>query len=151
MKDIDLVGYEILEPRMTPSEQFIWMKSIGFPSVLCHQVKGTTYSAETLSQDLLTYRESSPYEIDGLVVLHDKLYPVNPSGNPKHAFAFKTLLQHDRVETTVLQVDWNASKNGYLKPRLSVEPPTLDGGPLFTPPVLMLNLFKIWELVPVLK
>ena len=127
MKDIDLVGYEILEPRMTPSEQFIWMKSIGFPSALCHQVKGTTYSAETLSQDLLTYRESSPYEIDGLVILHDKLYPVNPSGNPKHAFAFKTLLQHDRVETTVLQVDWNASKNGYLKPRLSVEPVQLDG------------------------
>ena len=127
IKDLDLVCYEVMEPRQKPSDQYIWLRSAGIPTANCHLGQAGKVDADSLSQDLLNYRESSPYEIDGLVVLHDKLYQVNRSGNPKNAFAFKTLLQHDRAETTVMGVEWNASKHGYLKPRLTVQAVKLDG------------------------
>ena len=127
VKDLDLVCYEVMEPRKKPSTQYLWLQSIGFKTAQFHLGEDGHVDADSLSEDLITYRESSPYEIDGLVVLHDKLYPVNKSGNPKNAFAFKTLVQHDRAETTVMGIEWNASKHGYLKPRLTVRPVKLDG------------------------
>ena len=127
VKDLDLVCYEVMEPRQKPSDQYLWLAEAGIKTAQCHIGEAGKVNANSLSEDLLTYRKNSPYEIDGLVVLHDKLYPVNKSGNPKNAFAFKTLLQHDRAETTVMGIEWNASKHGYLKPRLTIQAVRLDG------------------------
>jgi len=64
--------------------------------------------------------------MDGVVVSHDKIYK-RINGNPKHAFAFKMLLTEQSAEAKVVNVEWNASKDGYLKPRVEIEPINLGG------------------------
>ena len=41
---------------------------------------------------------------------------------PDHAFAFKMVLSDQKAEAKVLDVLWTPSKDGYLKPRVQIEP-----------------------------
>lgn len=66
------------------------------------------------------------YEMDGLIVSNDRMYP-RKSGNPEHAFAFKMVLSDQMAEAKVVDVIWTPSKDGYLKPRVQIEPLKLGG------------------------
>ena len=83
-------------------------------------------SNEILSQILVDWRNNYEYEIDGIIVSDDKIYP-RKSGNPEHAFAFKMVLSEQMAESKVIDVIWSPSKNGYLKPRVRIEPVNLSG------------------------
>ena len=47
--------------------------------------------------------------------------------NPEHAFAFKMVLTDQTAEARVVDIIWTPSKDGYLKPRVQIEPVTLGG------------------------
>ena len=81
---------------------------------------------ESLSETLLDWRKSYEYEIDGVIVIDDKVHP-RASGNPDYAFAFKMVISDQIAEAKVVDVIWNASKDGYLKPRVRIEPIRLGG------------------------
>ena len=81
---------------------------------------------EILSNILLDWREKSEYEIDGIIVVDNKIYE-RPNKNPDYAFAFKMIISGQVAETKVLEVIWTASKDGYLKPRIKIEPVELGG------------------------
>jgi NAD-dependent DNA ligase len=49
------------------------------------------------------------------------------AGNPEHAFAFKMALSDQMAEAKVVDVIWTPSKDGYLKPRVQIEPVILCG------------------------
>ena len=49
------------------------------------------------------------------------------SSNPEHSFAFKMVLSEQIAETLVLDVIWNPSKDGYLKPTVQIQPVFLSG------------------------
>jgi NAD-dependent DNA ligase len=85
-----------------------------------------TLSNEMLSTILVDWRKSYAYEIDGVIVIDDKIYP-RTSGNPQHAFAFKMVLSDQIAEAKVVDVLWTPSKDGYLKPRVEIEPIKLGG------------------------
>ena len=72
----------------------------------------------------MKYRNQSNYDIDGIIITHDKIYPRNTSKNPKYSFAFKS--NSLGVLTTVKKIIWNTSKHGYLIPIIEVEPINLD-------------------------
>jgi NAD-dependent DNA ligase len=59
-------------------------------------------------------------------VSDDDIYP-RESGNPEYAFAFKMVLSDQKAEVKVLDVVWSPSKDGYLKPRVRIEPVRLGG------------------------
>jgi NAD-dependent DNA ligase len=59
-------------------------------------------------------------------VTDDKNYS-RKSGNPEHAFAFKMVLSDQIAEAKVVDVIWTPSKDGYLKPRVQIEPINLGG------------------------
>jgi NAD-dependent DNA ligase len=80
-----------------------------------------------LSQHLLERRERSDFEVDGIVCMHDAVHPPKKGKNPSHGFAFKSILTHDEAEVTVTDVEWNASKDGYLKPLVRFNPVALGG------------------------
>jgi NAD-dependent DNA ligase len=84
-------------------------------------------SNESLSELLLEWRSTSKYEIDGVIVANDKIYSRQTSGNPEHAFAFKMVLSDQIAEAIVVNVIWTPSKDGYLKPRVQIEPISLGG------------------------
>jgi NAD-dependent DNA ligase len=75
---------------------------------------------------LLDWRKSYQYEIDGVIVCNDRIYP-RVEGNPDHAFAFKMVMTDQQAEAKVVDVIWTPSKNGVLKPRVRIEPIHLGG------------------------
>ena len=125
IKDIDVIIYEAVSPRGVPSVQLKALKAEGF-HVVPHKV------FETLTeQQLIDYyqerRSKSNHDIDGLVIMQDKKHAANTSGNPDFAVAFKMPTADNEVVAKILEVEWAASKHGYLKPRCRIEPVRLAG------------------------
>jgi DNA ligase (NAD+) len=122
--DIRFVAYEVIVPELSASKQMEYLKTLNVESVL--HVLTNTLSNEMLSNLLVEWRKSYSYEIDGIIVTDDKIYP-RKSGNPEHAFAFKMVLSEQIAEAKVVDVLWTPSKDGYLKPRVQIEPINLGG------------------------
>ena len=132
-KDVDVIMYELVDfNTLTPKKQMNMMKNLGFNVVNYTHLKNDMLSNPKLSEKLLKTllikrRQEAPYEIDGIIVSHNEFYKKNTSGNPKHSFAFKMVFNEQIKETTIKNVEWNASKDGYLKPRINVETINLGG------------------------
>ena len=129
LKYVDFVAYECIHPEVPPLEQMQYLEKIGVKCVLYKKIgDGTKHilSNEFLSALLVEWRDSYQYEIDGIIVAHNKIYS-RKSGNPEHAFAFKMVLSDQIAEAKVLDVLWAASKDGFLKPRIRIEPISLSG------------------------
>jgi len=126
-KDIHFVAYEVIVPTMKPSDQFEYLKKLDIEIVLFEKVDGSNkLTNELLSNLLVDWRKKYVYEIDGVIVSDDKTY-TRKSGNPEHAFAFKMVLSDQVAESKVVDVLWSPSKDGYLKPRIQIEPIKLGG------------------------
>jgi NAD-dependent DNA ligase len=127
MKDIDFVVYEILEPRLRQSEQFELMKKLGIKNVYYEILDKKDLDFEMLDDILIERRTESEYEIDGIIISDDSLQGVNSDGNPDYAFAFKDASEQLTAEVKVIDVEWNISKDGYIKPKLILVPTQLSG------------------------
>jgi NAD-dependent DNA ligase len=124
VNDLHFVAYELIVPNINPSEQLLKLKTDGF-----EVVQNETYSNisnELLSDTLIDWRTNYQYEIDGVIVTNDAVYS-RTSGNPEHAFAFKMMLSDQKAEVKVVDVIWSPSKDGFLKPRVRIEPVRLGG------------------------
>ena len=123
-RDLDFVSYEVVMPPMNPRDQMRTLQESGFKTVLNKTVSELTN--EFLSDLLLKWRKEYDYEIDGVIVTNDAIYD-RQHGNPEHAFAFKMVISDQVAEAKVVDVVWEASKDGYLKPRVRIEPIHLGG------------------------
>ena len=127
MKDIDFVSYEIMKPRMRFSEQFKYLQKNKINTVYNEILDKQDLDFEMLDEILIDRREKSEYEVDGIIIMDDSLNEVNDSGNPDFAFAFKDASEKLTAEVKVNDVEWNVSKDGYIKPKLILEPTKLSG------------------------
>jgi len=124
IKDLHFVAYEVMRPIYKPSKQMEFLSTLDVEVVL-HQFE-EKISNELLSQILVNWRYNYMYEIDGVIVADDKVYE-RKAGNPEHSFAFKMVLSDQVAEAKVVDVLWAPSKDGYLKPRVQIEPINLGG------------------------
>lgn len=124
IRDVRFVAYEVIKPVMSPSKQMDILSTLDVEVVTNKVV--SSISNEFLSNELVSLRETCNYEIDGLIVANDKVYE-RTLGNPAHAFAFKMVLSDQIAEAKVVDIIWNPSKDGYLKPRVQIEPINLGG------------------------
>jgi NAD-dependent DNA ligase/DNA polymerase/3'-5' exonuclease PolX len=125
IKDIHFVAYETIMPAgLSPSKQMEFLGTVDVERVLNKTV--TTLSNEMLSDLLVDWRTNYTYEIDGVIVANDAVYP-RTAGNPDHSFAFKMVLSDQMAEAKVVDVIWTPSKDGLLKPRVQIEPIHLGG------------------------
>ena len=124
IKDVDFVAYEVIKPVLKPSDQMGYLRVSNVKVVL--NALEAKISNEMLSSVLVEWRTNYDYEIDGVIVCDDKIYD-RKSGNPEHAFAFKMVLSEQIAEAKVVDVIWTPSKDGYLKPRVQIEPLILGG------------------------
>ena len=122
--DLHFVAYEVIKPVIKPSEQMARLAEWGFEVVRNETMADLTN--ELLSDKLINLRTEYEYEIDGIIVTNDKIYE-RIDGNPEHAFAFKMVISDQMAEAKVVDVIWTASKSGYLKPRVRIEPIRLGG------------------------
>jgi NAD-dependent DNA ligase len=124
IKDLHFISYEVIKPILKPSEQMEFLKNIDVDMVL--NKRETALTNILLSKHLIELRNNHTYEIDGIIVTDDKIYS-HKVGNPEHSFAFKMVLSDQIAEAKVLNVIWTPSKDGYLKPRVQIEPINLGG------------------------
>ena len=123
--DIDFVAYEVIKPaNLTPIQQMEYIQTLDVELVRHETHK--TITNEILSSILIDWRGNDKYEVDGIIIANDKVYP-RVSGNPKHTFAFKMVLSDQMTEAHVVDVIWSPSKHGYLKPRVQFMPVKLGG------------------------
>jgi len=127
LKKIRFVAYDLMKPSgLTRAKQFEWLASKGYEVPWWQIVAKPT--VEDLKTALQERRTSSAYDTDGIVVGLNAI-PVRPVAgkNPKDAVAFKMPLTDQSATTTVLNVIWAPSAQGYLIPKLEFEPVTIGG------------------------
>ena len=122
-KKIDVIAYGIMGKSLSPESRMKKLKSIGFVVAPYQIVENLTL----LESQLKKRRSASKYELDGLVVEHNAKHRVPTSGNPKHAFKYKITDKSQITSAVVKKVQWNLSKDGYLKPRIFVESVRIGG------------------------
>ena len=132
LKNITFVAYEwcvSLEngtmENLSISEQLTHLKTGGFTTVTFNIYEDVKEDA--LPEILTEYRETSDYEIDGIIVQDDVYHPRNTSKNPKYAKAFKMDTMCDSKITTIKNIKWQASQDGSLRPTAIFEPVELSG------------------------
>jgi NAD-dependent DNA ligase len=140
-KHVDFIVYEVINPSLKPSAQFELLNSIksycvsddgddgnGNGNYIVHNeiLEYDDLTNKNLSSILVKLRKEDIYTIDGIIIAQDDIFKREPK-NPKHAFAFKMVIDEDIMETTVVDVLWNVSKDGYLKPRIQVIPVVIEG------------------------
>jgi DNA ligase (NAD+) len=120
------VAYEIVHPKMSPEDQMKEIKNLGFKCVYNEVVKESDLSTSTLSDILVRRRESSEFEVDGIVVMHNAVHK-RMKENPKYGFAFKSVHTMQKAEVIVTHVEWNMSKDGYMIPVVNFNAVSLAG------------------------
>ena len=121
---IHFVAYEIMASNLKRSAQLEWLKKSGFELPWCSVMPVMTETAlATILQDR---RQISPYDTDGIVVGLDAVSKSESTAakakNPKDCVAFKMPLADQSAETTVREVLWAPSAQGYLIPRIRFDP-----------------------------
>ena len=124
-KDTNLVLYEVVDPFLTIEKQLKILNELGF--LVVHHKKLDDINFECLSNYLRERRTKSNYTIDGIIVTNNGLYSRNEDGNPKYAFAFKDVLEDQVAVSTIIDIEWKASKNGYLNPTVIIKPVSIGG------------------------
>lgn len=119
-KKTEFIGYTVLDPKMKQEDQLKQLVEWKFPCV--NYIVRPDTSCEFLTQYFIDRRKVSEYNIDGIVVVdNSQIYDLEDK-NPSYAVAFKTVLQDQLIEATVVDVLWEPSKYGYLKPTIQIVP-----------------------------
>jgi len=124
--DTDFVVYEIIEPFYNITEQFKIISENNFITVN-NKTINIPISFKFLSEYLKKRRNKSKYQIDGIIVTSCANNKRNIDGNPKYAFAFKDILEDQKAKTIVESIEWNISKDGFIKPTIILTPVNIGG------------------------
>ena len=128
IKDLDFVAYELIEPRHCPFNQFHFLQQYKFNVVqyLMMELKSSQLILKDLQNIYMDWRNNYDYEIDGLILCNNIIVE-RITGNPKHAWAFKMILDEQIATSIVEEMIWSPSKDGYLKPKIRIKPIKLCG------------------------
>lgn len=116
LKYVDFIAYDVLYPRDDLKESFNLLKLLKYPIV--EYQEHSLLNLDILSNLLQNWRKNSNYDIDGIVIVHNKKYKILEGKNPSYSFAFKSILTHEQAEVVVSDVIWNISKDKFLKPTI---------------------------------
>jgi len=130
---VDLVVYEILHPEnLDKSEQIKILTEAGFKVAQSLTLPASKLDDPTL-QKMIEHWKTFDYELDGVVIdvnnaaVRKKMPARAGSKNPGFAKKYKVGAVDNVAVSKVVDVHWKASKHGYLKPRVEIEPIDLVG------------------------
>ena len=124
-KYIEFVVYDVLEPRNNIETALITAANYGFNIV--KNIKVNYLSISNLYELYKEWKNNSKFEIDGLVITHNIIYKIKSGENPKYSFAFKSLAMQEQAIVIVKDIEWNISKDKYLKPIVKFNEIKLNG------------------------
>ena len=124
-RSTSLVIYQIVDPVYNMTNQLEIIKELGFKTV--HKKILDKLSFIELSKYLLKRRSQSKYIIDGIIVTNNDIHPINTDGNPEYAWAFKDVLDDQKAISTVINIEWNTTKDNILMPTIIINPVDVGG------------------------
>jgi NAD-dependent DNA ligase len=131
---IDFVVYEIVDPTyISKDEQLELLTSNNFSVVNAKVYDGGRLNDTALIDILTGRRAKTKYAIDGIVLevndadLRRKINPSKETLNPEFARKYKIASVENYAEAEVINVEFNVSKTGYLKPTIIIKPVELVG------------------------
>lgn len=124
LADIDFVVLGRIDYAIRPG-----LKMYGSASVAFVRKDKSKFTSTYLEEFLKLQKESSDYEIDGLVLMPDtQILSYDNADNPKWAVAFKTNTSLDQALTaTVTDIIWQTSRHGRLIPKIRIKPLRIGG------------------------
>lgn len=114
IKKLDFLTYKLYDKNANCENQLKLLKKYGF-TVVWYKIVDEI-SEKLLSKYLKKRRKESDVIIDGIVVMQNIVENKSLESKPTHGFAFKQTAESNKFEAKVLDVEWNPSKDGYLKP-----------------------------------
>jgi DNA 3'-phosphatase len=124
LSKIDFVAYALVYPKLIDGQQKL--AEMGFK--VANSVTTDTLNLESLSSILEKRRAEGEYVIDGIVIEDvSQYYEIEKGKNPEYSFAFKSIHTLEQVEVIVSKVEWNVSKDLYMKPIVMFNEIDLDG------------------------
>lgn len=119
---IDFVCYTLIEPKFKNGLDIL--KKMNF--LIVNHTINDDINLNILSENLQKSRNNK-YIIDGIVINDiSKNYEIEKGKNPTHSFAFKSIHTLEQVEVIVREVEWNVSKDKYMKPIVKFDEIILD-------------------------
>jgi DNA ligase (NAD+) len=129
LKMVKAFCYQIMSSKNGIAKQFEQLEDMGFTTPEYYTIdidKGVNVEVleERLKEQLAEWKDTADYMIDGLVISDEKctneeLY------HPKNKVAFK--VNSEGYATKIVDIEWNLSKTGALKPVCILEPTEIDG------------------------
>jgi len=123
---IDFVAYDYISNRISISEGMNFLKSISFKiaknELIYHKI-----NVDYLLEKLKEFKNNSEYEIDGIIITHNTINLLDNNKNPEYSFAFKANSLLDIAEVIVENIEWNVSKDRYIKPVVIFKGVLLEG------------------------
>ena len=123
IRDLKVVFYRIIPfgdfpKEMKHSEQISILKQL-YVNVPEFFSISNVIDCKSLTDLINDRKKHGSYNLDGVVIISDYSFEYPKDDDPKHAIAFKIL--SETAETEVEFVEWNVSKNSYMKPRIKVK------------------------------
>lgn len=125
MRAARFVAYELVHPRAAKPAQLAELAGMGFECVW--HVGLHAPDDRALTAAFVARRRDSPYAVDGVVIEAGGVHTPPAGRNPPYAAAFKVALAEQGGEATVLSVEWRASREGRLTPRVGFTPVAAGG------------------------
>lgn len=126
---VNVIVTSLIDSNMDKIDQYEFARKLGFSVTPYTVVRGSELTQEFLTKHLLWRKSVSPTELDGIVIdINDSKIRESlnwDDKNPPYAKKFK--VNASGVKTTVTNVIWRASKDGYMKPRIEVVPVDING------------------------
>lgn len=128
---VHVVCYEIMNLDINKTNQLSLLTDLGLNTVGYMVLKGKELSQDNLTLITTHIKQDALYEADGIVLDIDNVkYRVKDYSdklNPSYAKKFKILQEENIAVTTVTNIEYNASKDNYLKPIVNFYPVELNG------------------------
>jgi len=130
---VKFVAYEIVGSELSKQEQFRILDVLGFETPYSLAVDGDKMTDDYLRGFLESRKAHSVYEIDGVVLDVDRaekraeMNPTRSTLNPAYTVKYKVTTEDNILEIPVVDVEYNPSSHGYLKPRVNLKPTEMGG------------------------
>ncbi|MBQ4530784.1 MAG: NAD-dependent DNA ligase LigA [Lachnospiraceae bacterium] len=141
-----LVRAENVDFENSVENQFLWLKKQGFDVVEYKKV--TQNTLEEMVKDFSDRIPSNDFPSDGLVTIYDDIaYGISLGSTakfPRNSIAFKWA--DEMAETTLLEIEWSASRTGLINPVAIFEPVELEGTTVSRASVHNISVMRSLEL-----
>ena len=132
LKKLSIIYYDLMEfpenlKLKTQLDRIKFLESLGVECaryIFLAKEVSPELKAKILEEFLLKMKETANYDIDGLVLTLNES-PIENSLSPQYKYKFK--VNEQAVRCKVVDIEWNVTRIGYVKPVVIIEPVDIMG------------------------